>query len=73
MAFLQGYVASSTRPKPLWKYRKTNQKYPIINLNALQKQIDKRLSRRSQLEYAQYFYNQIEEQDVKYCKPTGLN
>jgi len=72
MSFHQGFKTSHNGPKPVWKYCKCGHVYSIINLEKLQQLLDRRLSRRAQLEYSLYCFIEIEKSDFKYCTPKGM-
>ena len=69
----QGYKTHNVRPTPVWHYTRVAGDYPITmdNLQTLQELIDTKLSRTAQFQYAQYVFDQIEEQDKHFCTVTG--
>ena len=70
----QGYHWSDAlqRPQPKWKYTVSTQHYPLKNLDELQEQLDKRLSRSAQLEFAKFVKSEIEDQPAQYSFVSGL-
>ena len=60
----QGYRTHNVRPTPVWHYTCVAVDYPITidDLQKLQNLLDAKLSRTAQFQYAEYVFDQIEEQ-----------
>ena len=69
----QGYKTHNVRPTPVWHYTRVAGDYPVTtdDLQKLQDLLDTKLSSTAQFRYAQYIFEQIEEQDKRFCTITG--